>query len=212
MTYNPKEIVTGVLAEQAAEFIMLNEIEKHQAAEPTKTDNPLRPRLKTYTAADLAGMDVKPPPYIIDDLLPVGLNTMAASPKVGKSYMALDVAYAVATGGLFFGKQADQGDVLYLDLEGADWSIEDRLTKTNRTRPETLHFTHDAEGIDSGLIDELEEWCDRDGISVARTLISFQPGSTSRFKGSQSRKALLSWRSLIRTSLKGSRHPTPWKR
>ena len=56
--------------------------------------------------------------WVIDGLLPSGgLSILVAKPKVGKSTIARQLALAVAQGGLFLGRQAIAGRVLYVSLE-----------------------------------------------------------------------------------------------
>jgi RecA-family ATPase len=50
--------------------------------------------------------------------LPEGLTLPAGKPKLGKSWLALSVAFAVAAGGVALGTYpVAQGEVLYLALE-----------------------------------------------------------------------------------------------
>ena len=149
----------------------LSQQTQQRADAPVGDMPPEKKKLAIYSAADTVGMDIKPPPYIINDMLPTGLTTMGAAPKTGKSFMALDMACSIATGKPFFNKQVDQGDVLYLDLEGAQWSVVDRLDKIWGDRPKRLYFTHEAQGIDDGLIDQLEEWCSRDGMQPKMIIV-----------------------------------------
>ncbi len=56
--------------------------------------------------------------WVVPDLLPEGLTLLAAKPKLGKSWLALGLALAVASGGVALGKvPVNQGAVLYLALE-----------------------------------------------------------------------------------------------
>ncbi len=54
---------------------------------------------------------------------------LVGKPKMGKSWMALDIALAVATGGSVLGEQTEQGDVLYLALEDNPRRLQDRMAK-----------------------------------------------------------------------------------
>lgn len=85
------------------------------------------PGLKT--AADLLAKDFTPIRWLIPGLLPEGLMLLAARPKVGKSWLALDVAIATATGGQVLGRRVSRGAVLYLALEDSDRRMHARLTK-----------------------------------------------------------------------------------
>lgn len=82
-----------------------------------KEDAKERKSIRADSAAELVAADIKPLEFMIPDLLPVGLSMLAAPPKFFKSYMALDMCIAVASGGKFLGRQCEKHDCLYLDLE-----------------------------------------------------------------------------------------------
>ncbi|MBN1230483.1 MAG: AAA family ATPase [Anaerolineales bacterium] len=69
------------------------------------------------TAKDLLTTEWPEPVWAVPQLLPVGLSILAGAPKVGKSWMALQLALAISSGGMFLGKQLEQGRTLYLALE-----------------------------------------------------------------------------------------------
>lgn len=94
---------------------------------------------RRMSAADLLRAVYEEPRWIVPDLLPEGLCVFAARPKAGKSWMALQLAIAVATGGRFFGEQLEQGRVLYLALEDGDRRLAKRLA--------ALECPQDVEGI-----------------------------------------------------------------
>jgi hypothetical protein len=82
---------------------------------------------RRMSAADLLAATYEEPRWVVPDLLPEGLCIFAARPKAGKSWMALQLAIAVATGGRFFGHELEQGPVLYLALEDGDRRLAKRL-------------------------------------------------------------------------------------
>lgn len=62
--------------------------------------------------------ETEPIMWAVDDFLPVGLSVLTGGAKVGKSYLALNIALGVATGGRILGHfDAVKGGVLYLALE-----------------------------------------------------------------------------------------------
>ena len=66
------------------------------------------------------------------DVLPEGLTILAGKPKLGKSWLALDMALAVAGGGSVLGRECEPGPVLYLALEDNQRRLQRRL---NRIEP-----------------------------------------------------------------------------
>ena len=114
--------------------------------------------ITSYKAADLAGMNIRPPRFIIQGLLPIGLTVLAAPPKFGKSWLVLDLCCAVASGENFWGLPTEKGCVLYIDLEGREWRTNERLKAMKRDAPEGLFITHNTAGLDEGLLSQIREF------------------------------------------------------
>lgn len=76
--------------------------------------------------AELLTMQFPEPVWAIPKLLPVGLTFLAGRPKLGKSWLALQIAQAVATGGVALGERVQRGNVLYLALEDSLCRIRER--------------------------------------------------------------------------------------
>lgn len=67
-------------------------------------------------------------PFIIQDVLPEGTMLITGKPKTRKSWLALNLAWAVAAGGKALGQyDALQGDTLYIDLEMGQKRLHKRL-------------------------------------------------------------------------------------
>src|SRR5262249_28773656 len=80
------------------------------------------------TAPDLQTKQFKPVRIILPSLIPEGITILAGKPKIGKSWLALDVCVAVADRLLVLGdKQPVQGDVLYLALEASPGPLKTRM-------------------------------------------------------------------------------------
>ena len=69
--------------------------------------------------------------WIIPELLPIGITLLTGVPGVGKSALALQIARAVASGGQILGRQAIQGQVLYLSLDGGPRKLQNQLRRMN---------------------------------------------------------------------------------
>ena len=105
-------------------------------------------------------MDFDPLQFTAEKILPHGLFILAGSPKVGKSWLALDLCRAVATGGKLWDFSAVQGDVLYFALEDRHQRIKDRLKKIKAENVDLsrLHTSLTAAGLQSGLIEEVNDF------------------------------------------------------
>lgn len=78
--------------------------------------------LNTYTMQELYQQPLEPVEYLVDGLLAPGMYILGGSPKVGKSWMALQLCLAVCGGSAFLGRATRKSEVLYLAPEdGPQW-------------------------------------------------------------------------------------------
>lgn len=113
---------------------------------------------ETYTAKKLETEHISPPLMVVQDLLPVGLTVLAGSPKLGKSWLSLLLCCCVAEQRPFLGHETYQGEVLYLDLEGSPYRLQERLSKIGMGFPEYLQVSHTSPRIGQGFMEALEDW------------------------------------------------------
>ncbi len=85
--------------------------------------------IDVLTADTILKTDWPEPVWAIPGILPVGLCILAGAPKVGKSWFALQIAQAIASGGMVFGKRIEKGRILYLALEDPPRRLQDRMKK-----------------------------------------------------------------------------------
>lgn len=106
------------------------EAEHQQLLANADPDNRLpQPTLHTISATDLLATDWPEPTWAVPELLPTGLAVLAGRPKLGKSWLALQIALSVASGGHALGYDVEQGRVLYLALEDPPRRLADRMQK-----------------------------------------------------------------------------------
>lgn len=68
--------------------------------------------------------------WLVDDILTADeLFLLAASPRAGKSLLALTLTQAVATGGKFLGRPVSQGAVIYIRCEDSETKTKERELK-----------------------------------------------------------------------------------
>jgi RecA-family ATPase len=102
----------------------------------------------------------------VPPFFPEGLIILAGSPGLGKSYFALNMALAVATGGKAFGTlDTTKGEVLYLSFEDDEQGMQERLDTVweddGEPWPDTLHIQHeDVPKLGAGLVESLGYWLD----------------------------------------------------
>jgi AAA domain len=149
------------------------------------------PAVETFTAADLMRMQLPEPRWAVNGVVPEGLSILAGKPKLGKSWLALNIALAVATGGTALGSIAvEQGDVLYLALEDTKRRLQSRLDKLlhhqNAAAPERLTFATLWPRQDKGGLAALTEWLESHPearLAFIDTWAKFKPGRL--FKGNE---------------------------
>jgi hypothetical protein len=115
----------------------------------------------TFTAADLMKEDLPPVMWAVPGILPEGLSLLAGKPKLGKSWLALGLAVAKASGGVALGKiPVDRGEVLYLALEDNRRRLQNRLRKVLNGDPPPggLHIATEWPRVDEGGADDLDDW------------------------------------------------------
>ena len=119
---------------------------------------------KVYTAEQLANMEIQPVRYIVDDLLLEGVFILAASPKVGKSWLTLQMACAIASGTEVLGKRVPTaGDVLLLALEDNNRRMKNRFEKLglsfmSKDQSERIDICHEWPRVGAGGAELIEKW------------------------------------------------------
>lgn len=113
--------------------VLFKRIEQTRAPEPVVTALP-----PTRRGSDLMRREFSPIRWLIPGLMPEGLMLLAARPKIGKSWFALDMSLACATGGRIFDRPVERGRVLHLALEDSDRRMHSRMTKLGAIDPARL--------------------------------------------------------------------------
>lgn len=102
--------------------------------------------------------------WVVENYIPEGLSILAGRQKLGKTWLALDWAIAVACGGAAMGSIfCETGDVLYIDLENGHRRIQGRINMifpSERNRPDLsrLEWVNDAPDLNKGFIMALDDW------------------------------------------------------
>lgn len=102
-----------------------------------------------------------PRPFVIEEILPVGVTLLHALPKKRKSWLAKNMCYAVAGGGKALGQlQAQQGEALYLNLEMDEELLIERLRVMypNGEPPPGVKFFYEWPNLDNGFFSRLENY------------------------------------------------------
>jgi hypothetical protein len=121
------------------------------------------PAVETFTAADLLAQELPEPRWAVEGIVPEGLTILAGKPKLGKSWLALGLALAVADGGKALGYvDVAPGAVLCLALEDTRRRLKGRLEEIIRQQGQQsldrLTFAREWPRLDKGGWLALREW------------------------------------------------------
>jgi len=155
-----KAILQGAIA--GAHKVMLAEFADDADALP----------LILLSADELLTTNWPEPVWAIPNLLPAGLTILAGRPKIGKSWLALQIAQAVASGGFALGEHVDKGGILYLALEDNEIRLKTRMQKQGW--PMGLHadflqlgqFTRQIDDLRNGGGERLARQIERAGYHL----------------------------------------------
>jgi hypothetical protein len=115
----PEEVSTKV--QKAVQGILHNQL----------TSNPELAALISPVAVQSAGVilqtDYPPPLTIVENLLPIGLGILSGRPKIGKSWLALQLVRSMATGDPFLGQNVTPSPSLYIAMEDSPGRIKNRM-------------------------------------------------------------------------------------
>ncbi len=140
-----------------------------------------------YSLTELMDLELPPPNWAVPGLLSEGLSILAGKPKLGKSWMALNLGITIAAGGTALGLcRVPPGDVLYLSLEDRLRRVQGRVRKlmpgldcgiTGR-----LSISVEWPRQDKGGMDHLQEWmesAERPTLIIIDVWAKFRPAYTS---------------------------------
>lgn len=138
-----------------------------------------------HTVDDINQMVLAEKRQLVEGLLPAGCFLLIGKPKKGKSWMVLDIALSVATGGQFLGKRCEQGKVLYFALEDNLNRIQDRARQlmarnfiTSARALQIATMEAGVEGMDQGFFQRVRATLDADPsyrLIVVDTLSCVRP-------------------------------------
>lgn len=119
------EMLEGVDFEREERLAIISEGQEH-AALVHENDNAIDGLI---SADEILSTDWPEPRWAVPGLLPAGLTICGGRPKVGKSWLGLQLALAVAGGGQALDTRAEAGRVLVLALEDPPRRIRERMVR-----------------------------------------------------------------------------------
>lgn len=133
-------------------------MDSQNTQKPTSHHRPKRQ--SKFSAAELWDMQFPAVTWVVPDYIAAGLTLLVGAPKLGKSWMSLDIARAVAEGGYVLGdRHCQQGSALYAALEDPARRLKDRLRRVCCNKPtDALTIWTEMRMLDAGGLDDLREW------------------------------------------------------
>lgn len=118
--------------------------------------------LEFITAKELQNKELPPTIYYVDGIIPQGLNIICSKPKMGKSWLALDLCLSICNGKRFLGFKTKQCGCLYLALEDSYNRLKQRMTKlvSNESAPNNFYYSIRSNDLKNGFITQLESFID----------------------------------------------------
>jgi predicted ATP-dependent serine protease len=107
---------------------------------------------------ELLWTNFAPMRWIVPQFIPEGLILLVGKPKIGKSWMMLQTALAVAQGGSIFNEQCQLGTVHYFALEDNARRLKERGAKLQASPIAQLQVTFEMPRLDTGGLDWLNDW------------------------------------------------------
>lgn len=154
----------------APEPEVLPEVTPGTNVPPESNHDPLG---SAFTATSLLAQEFPPLEYVVPGVITEGLGLLVAPPKIGKSWLVLDVGIACSKGGKAFNAiQVDQRPVLYLALEDGPRRLQDRLHTIGMTvGNDNLTFMTDVPaGAPLTIGTFIERYADRKPLVILDTL------------------------------------------
>lgn len=93
----------------------------------------------------------------MEGLLVPGLYFLGGSPKVGKSWLALQLCLAVCRGEPFLGFKTRRNEVLYISLEDGPRRLHIRALRLTEEDPADLYLCSHAHLIGHGLEQQMDQ-------------------------------------------------------
>ena len=116
-----------------------------------------RKKLELISSVEIMNAPMKKQRFIVDGMIYPGIHILSGDPKIGKSWMMLDMCLAVAKGEDSLGRKTERGQVVYMALEDTFISLQSRMYELTDEPSENLFFTLLANSIGSGLEEDLQD-------------------------------------------------------
>lgn len=121
-------------------------------------------------------MDLRLPPtrFCVQTLLPQGVTILGGAPKIGKSWLVLDLCVRIAKGGEMWNLPTTKGTTLYLCPEDTLRRVQERLCCITDEVPANVFFATAADTLPDGLCDQIRRFVSEHPGTVLVAIDTFQ--------------------------------------
>ena len=121
-------------------------------------------------------MDMRLPPtkFCVDSLLPQGVTILGGAPKIGKSWLVLDLCIRVAKGEPLWDLPTHRGSTLYLCLEDPLRRVQERLNCITDEVPPNAFFATAAGTLTGGLGEQIKSFVAEHPDTILVAIDTFQ--------------------------------------
>ena len=133
-----------------------------------------KPKLTVIDGETLMNTRLEPTKFCIDTLLPQGITILGGAPKIGKSWLVLDLCVRIAKGESVWDMPTTKGTTLYLCLEDTLRRVQERLNCITDDVPSNAFFATAAHTLAEGLCDEIRAFVKEHPDTVFVAIDTFQ--------------------------------------
>lgn len=134
-----------------------------------------------FSFGELMDADLPRKKAIIENLLYPGVYILAGDPKVGKSFLVLQLLYGVSRGEPIWNLEVRKGRCLYLAYEDGMQRLQDRTVKMfgADAMSNDLYFSTEAMKLDNGLEKLISDFINKDNNPCLIVIDTFQTTRTT---------------------------------
>ena len=135
-------------------------MQKNKVFYPTNPpEYPVTSSLEAVTLSELYDTAYTPAITLIENFLSSGVYILAGPPKIGKSFLMVQLAYHVATGQEFLGHKVTPASVLYLSLEDDLTRLQKRFSRMFGVNINAnLYLSTKSNSLNQGLEKQLTDF------------------------------------------------------
>ena len=115
-------------------------------------------KLQVIDGETLMDMELTAPKFCVQGLLPQGLCILGGAPKIGKSWLMLDLCVRIAKGEPMWEMETSKGTTLYLCLEDTYFRIQQRLNCITDEVSDHAFFANASFSLAEGLMTQITDF------------------------------------------------------